>query len=506
LDQLDQYRGDGWFLAFYDFQRATEPVGDVPSSIDVAALARRNGARHGTPFFVDPDGYADARVNRFWRAPGVRSLKLGSQRRYAFSMKIWLNFLAVMGVPWDRADATTLASFKEWRLSGTADVNVEGVSFSADLAALNRFYDWASKNLAGIANPVELRHHRSVRDDGFAQLEASPSGVRRADVKWLTPDAFRLWRDVGLRGFTAEGLPSPGWRGLNEDRNIAFAEGLYGTGLRCGEWSSMLMLEIPEQGDRALTKCQLASACAKSGIGRPFWLPRASSRAVYSYVVEGSRPAAVAHAQRSGLYERIPNILVVEEVANGPKLVVRDGEGKVSRRVVRGLSPDDRQRLFKRTEKGLEPLSLWLNNNGLPRSKRAWSKVFANANARVARELIREGEPPRLWARPHMLRHSFALRWYSIAAFVSWQRAAGLSDSEQRDFRHQLGDVWFLLASLLGHRSADTTRLIYLEPFQALQIEQLVTLMDADDRVALSRLVDVVAQGEPRVLSGPSDG
>lgn len=65
-----------------------------------------------------------------------------------------------------------------------------------------------------------------------------------------------------------------------------------------------------------------------------------------------------------------------------------------------------------------------------------------------------------------------------------------------------MGDVWFLLATLLGHRSADTTREFYLEPFQALQVEHLMALMDGDDRVALERLVDAVGVGNPRVVSG----
>ncbi len=78
---------------------------------------------------------------------------------------------------------------------------------------------------------------------------------------------------------------------------------------------------------------------------------------------------------------------------------------------------------------------------------------------------------------------------------------SGLTEPEQRDFRNQLGDVWFLLATLLGHRSVETTRNVYLEPFQSLQVDQLVAVMEADDRAALERLIDVVSVDEARVLS-----
>jgi hypothetical protein len=50
-----------------------ELVDDLVSGVgDVLAWARRNGAREGTPFFVDPSGRADVLVNAFWRAPSVR--------------------------------------------------------------------------------------------------------------------------------------------------------------------------------------------------------------------------------------------------------------------------------------------------------------------------------------------------------------------------------------------------------------------------------------------------
>ena len=158
-------------------------------------------------------------------------------------------------------------------------------------------------------------------------------------------------------------------------------------------------------------------------------------------------------------------------------------------------------RLFREGAGGLEPLWLWLNDDGTPRLKQAWHKTFARANARVDKALATRDAAGRLWARPHMLRHSFALRWYCIATFVAWQRTALLTEAERRDFRNQLGDVWFLLATLLGHRSAETTRQVYLEPFQALQVEHLVALMDADDRSALERLVETLGAAEPRVLT-----
>lgn len=495
---MDQCLGEGWWLAFYDWNK---PFAKVPEMdcLDPAEMARRNGAVDGTPYFVAPDGRADARINQFWRDPSVRGLAVETKRRYAFSLRVWLNFLNAIGVAWDCADAVTLADFKVWRMSAEeADRHVSATAFRLDLAAISRFYEWASV-VCGVSNPVRFRpvRHRDSKDQAV-EMEARPSGVRRADVKWLSPSAFRVWRDVGLRGFSSDGVPSESWLGAVEDRNVAFVEGLFGTGLRCGEWSSMLSIEVPESTDRRLNRIWLASACAKGGSGRWYWLPKRVTQAVQFYLHEGGRADAVARAQSANRYGHIRDPLVIDDV-RGSELVMRDRPYRVN---LDALTPRVRMRLFRETDGGLEPLWLWLNDDGLPRPKALWSKTFAVANARVQRVLASTDKgPPRLWARPHMLRHSFALRWYSVATFVAWQRMSGLTESEQRDFRNQLGDVWFLLATLLGHRSVETTRNVYLEPFQSLQVDQLIAVMDADDRAALERLIDVVSVDEARVLS-----
>lgn len=49
-----------WTLLFYGLGRDWASVEDlVPGVGNVAGRARRNGAREGTPFFLDPSGRAD---------------------------------------------------------------------------------------------------------------------------------------------------------------------------------------------------------------------------------------------------------------------------------------------------------------------------------------------------------------------------------------------------------------------------------------------------------------
>lgn len=199
----------GWTLHFYDFRRRFVSVDDVVSGLgDVESWAKRNGARDGTPFFLDPWGRADALVNAYWRDPLVRGRASGTLRRYALSLKVWLDFLHVMDVRWDQASRSELAAFKEWRLSAEKNPQQVGPnSFCVDRAAIRGFYSWAAEQ-HGIDNPVRARAIATSRmGGGQVVLESTPSGMRRADVKWLTPQAFRLWRNLGLRGFTVEGVP-----------------------------------------------------------------------------------------------------------------------------------------------------------------------------------------------------------------------------------------------------------------------------------------------------------
>lgn len=53
-----------------------------------------------------------------------------------------------------------------------------------------------------------------------------------------------------MRGYGFDGHRLEGWRGFNEDRDAAFVDGLYGTGLRLAEWASVLDVELPT-GDAA---------------------------------------------------------------------------------------------------------------------------------------------------------------------------------------------------------------------------------------------------------------
>jgi hypothetical protein len=105
-----------------------------------------------------------------------------------------------------------------------------------------------------------------------------------------------------------------------------------------------------------------------------------------------------------------------------------------------------------------------------------------------------------LWARPHMCRHSFALKWFSVLSAVWQPRIDGFTDDELKDLRAQFGDVWYQLATLLGHADPSTTRAHYLEPFTRLQMDYLMALLDEDERQGIDGLIRAVAGNSGLVI------
>ena len=272
-------------------------------------------------------------------------------------------------------------------------------TFTKDVAACKKFYTWAAGRYRGVT-------------DIFADVDF-PRARREARVRWLDPAAVARWRDVGLRGRDLTGRRDRSWRGRNEQRDSAFVDGLYGTGLRLTEWASLVLPELPPPvAGRSFHTCTLADRCAKGGYGHPYWLTRAVLSRVRAYV-EGARARAVRKAQAAGRYDKVAGAVIVKVAGNGRSVLMPDGDGGVVDRPWNLVGPALRRRLFRETAAGVEPVSVWLNEDGLPRDPHGWHHTFEGANARIAALGVANFS-----CTPHMLRHSFALRWFSVGMLV----------------------------------------------------------------------------------------
>jgi site-specific recombinase XerD len=316
-------------------------------------------------------------------------------------------------------------------------------------------------------------------------------------VKWLDPGGYTCWRDIGLRGLDRQGREVERWRGRSGQRDCAFAGGLYGTGLRLSEWASVLLVELPaDDPRRGYVTCWLAEKCAKGGRGRQFWMPRSVLADVLAYC-EGERAAAVRRAQQAGRYDRVREALILTRVLGRRRVELTDRAGVRTTVSLDALAPEVRCRIFTETSGGLAPAAVWLNEDGLPRLAHGWQHTFDTANQRVARAGLES-----VSATAHMLRHSFALRWFSVGRLLYEKRFAHLDAQELRDFRAQFGDTWYLVKTLLGHADVSTTMDVYLEPFRELDVSLLI---EHAHGAGMSALMAEMFAGHPLVVTAPAE-
>lgn len=470
---------------------SNDPVLAAAPALDDPAI------QPGQEFLICSDGRIVAEVNAFLAAPRMRNRAAATREKYGRGIGTWLGYLDAVGRMWSDASQEDVDGFKFWRMTDTANPQrVAGASVLDNLTAISCFYEWAGPRYS-VANPVARQHLRGARrQQRTAGFEAAPHAVRDRDVKWLDPAGYALWRDVGLRGLDRDGREVARWRGRNDQRDCTFADGLYGTGLRLFEWASVMLTELPaDDPGRGYFTCWLASACGKNERGRRYWMPRQVFSDVLAYV-EVERAAAVRRAQRAGRYERLANVLVLRRVMARRRVELVDANGEGGTMSLDALDPATRARIFVETPSGPAPAALWLNEDGLPREPHGWQHTFDTANQRVARAGLTS-----VRATAHMLRHSFALRWFSVGRLLYERRFAHLDADELRDFRAQFGDTWYLVKTLLGHADVATTMDVYLEPFRDLDVTLLI---EHAHGAMVSALMAEMFAAHPQVITVPA--
>lgn len=494
---------------WHDFHRPVATYPSLPDAEHLRRLTRQNGGADGQPIFIGPDAAIDTRLMRYSRSKAFRDLAKTSQERYVASQTIWLNYLIRVGRRWDEAEEKDIASFMDWRLlDPDSPLRVSEDTYRTDKAALVHLYKWASV-VEKIKPPLRVEHitasspSRSDFVEAHLDMDLDPSGQNISNVRWLTPEAYAQWRDLGLRGFGTDLLPREGMGLATEDRNHAFADGMYGSGCRRQEWASLLTLELPQVDQaRRYQRITLGRKVAKGDAAfRKVLVERRDLMRIHAYVDEGSRRDAVRRAQSRGLYDDVPGRIEVLDF-NPQSRKIRtstSGRGWLS---LDDQSVAERRRMFVRGSTGWEPLFLWLSQSGAPLGLRGWNRIFDEANARITRTLTKQGvEHSGLWCTPHMLRHSYAFRWFCFFETTYHLRLQHLSDEERRDYRSQFGDTWFLISTLLRHKDPTTTKNYYLAVFQEAHVDAMLALMDADERTALTERLSEVAQDDPRVLA-----
>ncbi|WP_432172055.1 hypothetical protein [Streptomyces sp. 1222.5] len=107
----------GWHVYRYDLER---PALNLPQGLslyapDLRTWIEKLGGRRGQRFLLGPDGLPDLRVNAFFASPTMRNLTDLTNRDYAYSLALWLNFLLVLGRDWWEATEDDATEFQFWR-------------------------------------------------------------------------------------------------------------------------------------------------------------------------------------------------------------------------------------------------------------------------------------------------------------------------------------------------------------------------------------------------------
>ncbi|QDO45840.1 integrase [Streptomyces sp. RLB3-17] len=450
--------------------------GDTPSDdgraagwADLTERERALGLRERQPILVSPEGRVDPRLSECFRRSAFSAKAQGTQVTYAPLYRLFFTFLWQRGLNWDQATEDDVEDWEDWRRRRAENpVPVGGGTWAKELAALKLLYDIAAKRGFVPANPVTL---------------PPPSDVKTSDVKWLSPRAFRLWRNVGLGGMLPSRLEDDRWRGRCAGRDTAYADLLYSSGLRRREGGTLLTFELPVLGQRNYYAGKVGQAVAKRA-GYTFYVGHPALQRIEGYRVS-TRALAVARAQARGVYERLPGLRVVREVTRAGRVRWTDRGGRAGESALGRLTAAERMRLFVDGEDGLEPAMLWLSETGLPLQYTSWTKVFERASDRCAALGFE------VFATPKMLRHSMALRML-ISLHNALDRRLGLTPAQRLHYEEVYGQVWLMVKDLLGHRSEQVTRDVYLEPVRGLQLESL--LGDEENPVDAGRIAELSAR------------
>jgi site-specific recombinase XerD len=433
---------------------------------DIDLRERAAGISAGQPVLMSAK-LVDYRIGDYFRC-AFGTDRSTTALTYAKELRIWLPFLETRGANWDDATPADVRAFQIWRVYDERNpATVSPATWNKGWAALRHFYGWSERTGWVRQNPVgeQDRLRNSNSPGGYREKNARSSRDR-----WITPSEYRLWRDVGLRGYQVKkdssgailaDVPDDSSRARNISRNLAFVDYLVTTGLRLEEAGTLLVPELPSSVG------QEAPIVGKGGVRRHYRVMNDMGMISLHQYMNGERKDVIRRAQKAGIFERLSDrIEVVELIQSRSHQKVRIANGRVL--VLERLTRRERENLFLQRNGGLEPAWLWLTEHGTPLKPPSWDKVFDTANDRVTDARDRLGvASPRVTVTPHSLRFSFAL-FVALAAIRAIDDRLG-NDASAPFLVRNYAQAFDEVRDLLGHSSVEITKNYYLEPLKGLR-------------------------------------
>jgi site-specific recombinase XerD len=458
----------------------------MPAVISICENRAADGLDRHIPIILRNGDLYDGDLDRFFLELPLRGVRPPhSFRAYGYDIAVWIRFLetACGKTVWAATHADVVA-FHRARRRDDAPSRISAASWNRNIAALDKLYGWAQSE--GLVATSPFRHRqvwRQAYGPGRARIlarnQSYERAARRSDVRFVSLEDYRVFRDVGLRGLTANGAERPGGKDRNGARNALFAELLVTTGLRLSEASLLLAVEMADLARQAAhgrqARFELPCALTKGDRGRSVLLPRRLLQQIASYIAAERAHAVVKFKDREAWHAIERPIFIRRPEPGAARLVLRDG----STIPFAVLTQDERGRLVICDDNGApnEPAALWLTEIGLPVQPNSWEAAFARASRRCSAA----GFSVRV--HPHQLRHTFAVHMLAMLIQHRLRESAGDDpDFAAEGYRRLLGDPLQQVQRLLGHASLTTTY-IYLDHIAAradtvdAAVEELLSLV-----------------------------
>ncbi|MGV9941183.1 hypothetical protein [Streptomyces sp. NPDC003401] len=426
---------------------------DVISAARVAALLKRRGTLDGTPLWLDEETQTPIPpLCEFGRYLSTALLDETTLKEYGRVIGRLGDHLASLGSDVLSASESDLVSYRGHR-TRWQEKPVGASVWGRESFVLDDFY--------GFLVDRKILTNRPARLAARGRNALAPRVRSGMDIRHLTFEQYRYFRDVGLGGQLPSAEVDPVFRGWSPLRGRAGSDIALGSGARWREWATVLLPEIglwPGMPGGAAE--YIVQACAKYGKARAIYVPEdAVASADLFCLLE--RPDIVRKAAR-GLERKARDLFVVGEVdvASGRVRGVLDGVAREFQ--MSAMNAKLRRITVHEGEFGLEALSLFVCRGGLMPGADAWKSYRHRAWMRMTNLADRSTPllPGRRW-RWHDLRHTYALRLLTYLENIMDGEEPDLRARRRRHRSYLTGHIrhnpLLIVSRRLGHANPETT-------------------------------------------------
>jgi site-specific recombinase XerD len=440
-------------LFFVDVKRAAA-LEDAPiTGGRVTGLLEHRAIPEGTPVFLDDESLRPVEP---WCSWGRQiAWQVGAARTRKDYGRIVLRLsdhLRQRGKDLLSATESDLKSHEKARRE-LQRVPLGDDAWGKEAQLINQLYGWL----------VDQRYlpRRPLRLAAGGRNPLAPRVHRRMDIRHLTLDQYRYFRDVGLGGQLPDSRVDFSFRGWAPHRNRAAADLAVSTGMRIQEWSTVLLPELRIGSRRPSDGVEFAvQRCAKGGKLRWIFVPSGALDSIDTFMLL-ERPRLIA-ASAKRLKQRHRELFVVSRIEEetGRLHGVLDGSSRVF--TMSKMDPELRRITVREAEAGLEALAVFIGHGGQMLGPSSWTRFRHAAWRRMWAHTGSDTPvlPDRRW-RWHDLRHSWALQ---MLAYLEWQMDGDEPDVAARRRRHSsyLGahirhNPLLIVSRRLGHSSPAVT-------------------------------------------------